>query len=188
MRENDGSGVQISFAVVLLCLCVSLYSGSTHNLMLILDSKCLYLSVCVYVCFISGVCSCVQTGRLQDCVFAISWEPEEPTSEGSISVKSPRPHRHTRTRLCVCKLCWLQEAIMVACFRSSGGYSQGECGCPVQLSRAKLKRTQQSRKLQNTENSIQQNRKSYNRPGYWRIHRESRTSNIQIKEITSKQN
>ena len=96
---------------------------------------CVRVHVCVdemyWVCLYEGcVFLCTDGKTAGASVFAISWEScRSPPVRGSFRVKSPHAHTHTHTHthtlLPVCKLCRLQEAIMVACFRSSGGFSQG---------------------------------------------------------------
>lgn len=88
--------------------------------MFVSTCSCVEEGLC-HVFYVKGVYFCVQTGRLQSCLCAISWEPEELTTEGSFRVT----HTHTHILLPVCKLCLLQEAIMLACFLTSGGFSQG---------------------------------------------------------------
>lgn len=75
----------------------------------VLKKRCVLYEGCVFLC--------TDREAPELPVFAISWEPEEPTTEGT--------HTHTHTLLPVCKLCLLQEAIMLACFLRSGGFSQG---------------------------------------------------------------
>lgn len=117
---------------ILLELYASLITTGSKNA----RYPCYWSYVYMYVC----TCSCVEGELCQLCVlyegcsflctdweapelsvFAINWEPEELTTEGSFRVT----HTHTRTLLPVCKLCLLQEAIMLACFLTSGGFSQG---------------------------------------------------------------
>lgn len=86
-------------------------------------------------------------------VLAITAKPEELTTEGSFRVSlslSPLSRTltltHTHTPFClVCKLCLLQEAILLACFLTSGGFSQGSVAA---MSRS----AEQNRKHNRAEN------------------------------------